>query len=316
MTKIKWNPNNTEGHYPTSFDFIETEIRKDSKIVATDLPDLYDVDPSGATDKQILIYDNNRGLWVPGEGADNCTIINENTNILVGENEEFKTLKECFKWLRENCKIISENAIVTIQIVNDLYIDEITCLNHPYGHRIIIEPYGNNVNISVVYNIGLKEDVQTNTYYSNIEINNKLLYISDNHNIKAINNINFIIEVSTYDDLSANIPLENNELFLLIIDNNSYINFYRCSFKINFTGTIPFFYLISSSVKNNSILLIYENTDICNNINIENNSSLLTYELYSNIEDSIIKNNSVILTDDVTKFNNISLINSKLIKRK
>ena len=71
MPKFEYNPNNTEGKYPTSIDFIDTEIKKGDKIVATDLVDLYDTYPESQTPNQgdALVYDATDGIWKPGEGA-------------------------------------------------------------------------------------------------------------------------------------------------------------------------------------------------------------------------------------------------------
>ena len=71
MPKFQYNANNTEGAYPTSIDFIDTEIKKDDKIVATDLVDLYDTYPESQTPQQgdALVYDDFDGIWKPGDGV-------------------------------------------------------------------------------------------------------------------------------------------------------------------------------------------------------------------------------------------------------
>ena len=144
MTKLRYNPNNTEGHYPTSFDFVDTELRKDDKIVATDLVDLYDVDVSNVSDGDILVYDDSVQKWVPGQASAGCDTILQDTIIEINDyGSQFSTLKECFDWLRNNCKKIAENATLTILLESDQYIGEKTCLNHPYGHRIRI--IGNSI---------------------------------------------------------------------------------------------------------------------------------------------------------------------------
>jgi len=158
MTEVKWNPNNTEGHWSVSYDFLDTEIRKDNKIVATDIVDLYDVDVTGVVDGQILVFDGNRQLWVPGEAGANCSIIEEDTNIYIGGfGADFHSIEDCFNWLRNNCIIISENAILKIIINSTITVDEKTDLNYKYGHRIILT--GNNYQtIYLQYNIGLREE--------------------------------------------------------------------------------------------------------------------------------------------------------------
>ena len=71
MPKFNYNPNNTEGIYPTSIDFIDTEVKKGNKIIATDIVDLYDTYPESQTPNQgdALVYDSIDGIWKPGEGA-------------------------------------------------------------------------------------------------------------------------------------------------------------------------------------------------------------------------------------------------------
>ncbi len=62
MALFRYNNDNTEGAYPTSIDFIDTEIKKNDKIVATDLVDLYDTDIDFLEDGDVLVYHSVDGM--------------------------------------------------------------------------------------------------------------------------------------------------------------------------------------------------------------------------------------------------------------
>jgi len=165
MTKMEYNPNNTEGHHSTSFDFMDTEIRKNDKIVATDLTDLYDVEINNVQDGEILVYDESKQKWVNGEAGGQCDIITVDTTFDVGFGREFENLNKCFEWLRENCKVISEDAIVTIIMHNnEIILHDPVSLNHPYGHRIMID--GQGYYISKKYYLDYYKQLIYDKFYS------------------------------------------------------------------------------------------------------------------------------------------------------
>jgi alpha-tubulin suppressor-like RCC1 family protein len=146
MSKFTYNPNNTEGKYPTAFEVRDMELRKDDKAVATDLVDLYDVEITDPQDKEIIVYNTQKSKWVNGEPGAVCDIIDTDTTITVGTNGDYPNLKTCFDDLRANCTKIAEDVYLYILLLSDLEIEERTSLNHPYGHRIIIK--GDNHTIS------------------------------------------------------------------------------------------------------------------------------------------------------------------------
>jgi hypothetical protein len=143
MSKFTYNPNNTEGKYPTALEVRDMELRKDDKAVATDLVDLYDVEITDPQDKEIIVYDSQKSKWVNGEPGGSCDTITTTTTITVGDGGDYPDLKTCFEALRANCKKISEEAYLYIVLVSDLRIRERASLNHPYGHRIIIDGKNN-----------------------------------------------------------------------------------------------------------------------------------------------------------------------------
>jgi len=184
MPKITYNPNNTEGKYPTAFEFRETELRKDDKIVATDLSDLYDVELTNLQDGDILSYEDSIQKWVntsSGNGG-GCNIITEDTEIMVGIGFDFESIQECFSWLNENC--ITIQSTLTISIMNDMDLVENVYLNHPYGENIHIEGNdviirGNSIFISNNNSIGEIRNLL-------FELPSKL-YITDNSRSHLIN---------------------------------------------------------------------------------------------------------------------------------
>ena len=166
MPQFKFDKNNTEGHYPTAFVAQDAEIKKNGKIVATDLVDLYDVDINNPQNNQALTYNN--GKWINGivtsggacdiftgyneHGYTNSVFINKDTTITNPNgsyDRPFKSLKECFDWLRNHCSIIPEEISLKIQLLTDVIVSEKTYLNHPYGHRITIEGNGYKIIVDI-----------------------------------------------------------------------------------------------------------------------------------------------------------------------
>ncbi len=144
-----YEKNNTEGKYPTAFRFDDTEIKKDNEAVATDLVDCYDTDiPTSINDKATLNYNSTTTLWEPGEssgGSGACKRIGD--DLYVGENEQFKSLAECFYWLNVNCIFIPEEQTVTIHVTDNPYTPKGTeRLQFPYGHRVHIDFGGGVLN--------------------------------------------------------------------------------------------------------------------------------------------------------------------------
>jgi len=192
MTKLIYNNDNTEGHHETSYDFRDTELRKDDKIVATDLVDLYDVELTNLTGGEVLVYNDSKQKWINGEAGAECNVIDVDTTFTVGNDQytDFDTLEECFKWLRYNCIVIKDGAIVYIDIKYDIYIysyNDIS-LNHPYGDKIVITNstnYDGQVYIKalVTYNSTTKE---ISNYYNP-------LILSNNNNIN-IDEMRLVVE--------------------------------------------------------------------------------------------------------------------------
>jgi len=166
MPSFKYNANNTEGAYPTSIDFIDTEIKKGDKIVATDLVDLYDTYPENETPNQgdALVYDDVDGIWKPGEGAgSSCNIFigydernrgytehsvfvkqNDTSNGDGTYRDPFLYLEDCLEFLN-NCKVIPDEITLTIELLSDVTLTDYISLNHLQGHNISINGNGNRI---------------------------------------------------------------------------------------------------------------------------------------------------------------------------
>lgn len=67
MNEFKFDPNNTEGSWPTAMVVDGGEIKKGPKMVATDIVDLYDTNINNPQDAQQLIYATD--IWINGEGS-------------------------------------------------------------------------------------------------------------------------------------------------------------------------------------------------------------------------------------------------------
>jgi len=117
----------------------------------------------------------------------NSIFINENT-LTPGNGQydtPFKSLKDCFIWLRNNCTVIPDNITLDVHLLSDLNIDSPTSLNHPYGYNINI--HGNGFHI--ISNIIITYDS-----YNNMNDILPNLILSDNNSIKYSNiKINYLI---------------------------------------------------------------------------------------------------------------------------
>ena len=51
----------------------------------------------------------------------------------------FQSIKQTFSWLNNNCIVIPEYTTVTIQLLDNITIDETTSLNYPYGHKLALD---------------------------------------------------------------------------------------------------------------------------------------------------------------------------------
>lgn len=71
MNEFKFDPNNTEGSWPTAMVVDGGEIKKGPKMVATDIVDLYDTDINNPQDAQQFIYATD--IWINGEGGGSGT---------------------------------------------------------------------------------------------------------------------------------------------------------------------------------------------------------------------------------------------------
>ena len=234
MPSFKYNPSNTEGAYNTSIDFIDTEIKKGEKIVATDLVDLYDTDIVNPQDNDALYYDNPTGKWKNGEGISNSS---SSCNLFYGYTSDgytntvhvdattssinrdgtytdpFISLEECFIWLRE-CISIPDEYILTIRIHSDLNITDTTSLNHPQGRNILV--HGSHNTITNTYDIDFDGSSVTG-------IDSNLL-LNDNHSIdfryaKMSFDLIYTSETLSEDGTLLNgVPIENFTIIEYFID--------------------------------------------------------------------------------------------------
>jgi len=331
MPKFEYNPNNTEGHYPTSIDFIDTEIKKGNKIVATDLVDLYDTYPETQTPDQgdALKYDGNSGIWIPDVGAggnscnpfygynqsgysDNSIFIDENTTTPgYGEYDHpFSSIQDCLYFLNQ-CKTVPFGIILTIQLLSNINIYDNTVLNYIQGDKLEINGNDNTINL----------------YYTELDqLNNEYipLHLYNNHSIKEIYNVNinhsliYTTEQYTTDTngkvdsingtpVSQLITTEYNEdIYALKINNHSVVkmnNIHNTS--INDEIIIN---KISSSGENDRYDIIYIHK---HNIFLDNRSILISDNLTL---DKIKVDNSTIIVEkneylfDITLWNNSTFI--------
>jgi len=319
MTKLIFNNNNTEGHYTTSFDFIDTEVRKDDKIVATDLIDLYDVELTNVQNGEILVYNSTKQKWVNGEAGAGCNTTTHNKKYSIGQFGDFISLNECFNWLRNNCKIIKEYNTITIYLKENIDIKEHTSLNHPYGHRIIIDGdyneirthyddiIDNNISLSHSHNITIKNTFIKSSYVGD-DLEEKYAFIMNTdgyftpyiRNCFLTNHDNIIYCFGGLEyDGSGN-----------LINNNKKV--YKCESVLysrweEYDTNIPYNVIVSEyCIKYNNKILLFNN----NNNGFD---TIWVYNFDTNIwSESAVSSGDIPSTDDITAGYTLSLYNDKV----
>lgn len=358
MTTFKYDPNNTEGSYPTAMVVENAELKKGDKIVATDIVDLYDTNINSPVDDQALVYSNDE--WINGNivvGGDECNLfpgytsdgytnsvfIDANTSSIerIGSYlDPFISLEEVFIWLRNSCAVISDDIPITIEILSDLTITEITSLNHPYGYNIIIN--GNDhkiINTNDIYITGYMSSDPVEYIISNIDGDDAIINISCNNSITIkdiisdfdlnftthqYNIIDDIIYINGNPITDYTYEIHNVNINLIGVNNNSDINIDNFQ-SINNDPDI----MIKEITPDVHYIVIYLNkipisltmskaafhNVIPDNIDGDMNSTLELSYLQYDINNWKIKNNSyVIINTDIDPIIDIYNENSTIIK--
>ncbi len=91
MSKLIFEPEQTEGHHPTAFAFKDTELRKDEKAVTTRLENCYDVKITNPVNDEIIKYDESIKKWVNGQGGGggDCNVVRGHLTLYVIGDPQF-----------------------------------------------------------------------------------------------------------------------------------------------------------------------------------------------------------------------------------
>lgn len=245
MVDIKFNKENTKGKYDSAFEFIDAEIKKDNEIVATDIPDLYDVDVTyPVTDGNVLKYNSSTQLWedgIGGEGACNLIsgylyISSSGTANGTGTiDDPFDTFNTAFKYLNENCKVISEDEylnLITNDQITTLY--EPVLMNHPYGHRIniIFNNFWSKLIITYKIDVDSSLNIISTPTINNFKLTNghSINNISWIRSFEVLSIINSPIEYYVNEFLESELvppitKIDLGKIYAFEINNNCHISF-------------------------------------------------------------------------------------------
>ena len=349
MVDIKFNTDNTQGHYPTSFDVDNTELKKNEKIVATDLTDLYDVQITSPTDGQVLLYEQSIEKWVngsPPDGGGSCNYLtsdlnlySEGGNIPTGTPSEyiFDDLDAALSYLRDNCIVIPNDVTVYINMdgYSFVYSDNPISLNHPYGERIKIigpETAYFSSNIYLLYDVQINYEKDSNNNIIEISISQEnlvpALFLSDGNSVN-LSNIQIVYDLFQQQSGTVQVYYNNGSYYDMssnIYDPSTYIPIVINDFH-------PFSIYNNSNITldNISILILnysHDGYSYCFGLNVTNSNGIQYIFVRVVLNGVLINNNSVatitnspylnatIRNQSIATFDNGSINNNVMVDSK
>jgi alpha-tubulin suppressor-like RCC1 family protein len=199
MASFKYNPNNTEGKYPTALEVRDTELKKDDKAVATDLVDLYDVEITNPQEGNALYYDEPSQLWKNGEGAGSGSCSQAMGYIYIVDypnnppgngsfNDPFTSIDYAFDYLRKCRYPIYGTAIATKYSDQRFILTKNISLNYYYGEFVYLKYVKFKLNI-------IRDGSEIRPEY--------YAHINGTHNLHLYN---------VYTEITFNLPEENQNI--------------------------------------------------------------------------------------------------------